>query len=272
MMQVQGSGRPIFRRSGAILAVLTDLGLMESAEGQYRVNPVIPPLLTGDQESGAEPAGPAVVLHGDYGITVHPHGDFRKAVLLPFCAALREFDMLSRYELSRQSVFRALSRGIDGGQIIAVFEDLSRAQVPQNIRFSIESWIGEFRSVELNAGYLIRCDEKSRPLIEHTAESRSDVIRISQDAYLFPRHTLDWVDELEDRDCTSGRCWISNSNATATALLPSPPFRQPGPADDGKPRRKSPQPRAAASVLQKNAGAQTPGVTRPSDWPPSPGN
>ncbi len=196
MLQIQSNGRGIFRRTGAVIRLCGELELISGGDNSYQPNPAIAGLLDAGL-SEHRPAGPAIILHSDYRITVHPHGDFRRMLILAFAAEIREFDLLSVYEIGRSSVFRALGLGIPGAELLDAMDRLSDHHSPQNIMFSIKSWIEEFESVSVRSGYMLRCTEKSRAVIHLAAQHCPDAVVMSDDSVLFPHHELSWADELE---------------------------------------------------------------------------
>jgi hypothetical protein len=229
MLLLQAPGRSLRVPPGRSLDVMVELGLLEMRDFDYMVNPAVFALSPDpgvEGETAQQHSGPAIVLHGDYRITVHPHGDFSRAVSLAFCSRLTDFDLISTYELSREALFRALSLGVEGSDILDSIDALSNHHIPQNIRFSLESWIGEFHSVRLNAGYLLRVDGKSLPLVRDVVKNRHDVIELGEGAFLFPRRNLDWIDVLEERGlhvATLLQLENSRDDGTMPSFIPLPP-------------------------------------------------
>ncbi|AHC13722.1 helicase-associated domain-containing protein [Salinispira pacifica] len=178
-----------------MIRLMEDLDLLIPDQNELTVNPVLEELfISGDEDE----QGPGVVIQSDYHITMQPRGSFIHRSAVAAASRLTQYDMVSRFELSKESLFRAMSAGYTGEEIREGLENLSGHHLPQNVIFSIESWVGEYLSIQIRPGYLIQSSESSSAIIEHVCDSREDVLNLGGGNFLFPMHNLDWVDLLEE--------------------------------------------------------------------------
>ncbi|MFH1742810.1 MAG: helicase-associated domain-containing protein [bacterium] len=66
-------------------------------------------------------------------------------------------DVVSIYQLSRQSIIRGLRSGLSSSEIRDELAALTGGRIPQNIRFSLEEWFDSFGRVEVEEIVLVRC-------------------------------------------------------------------------------------------------------------------
>lgn len=146
---------------------LVELGLLvalpppDGKEGEwFGVNPHIG--LEGQPESRP------VIVEPNFQLTMKPSVDFGDGLLVASMAEIRQFDFYPRYEVTKRSFLRALEREQSSESLIELLERLGESRLPQNIRFSLESWEKEFRGVALYRGVVLTADNERRHLIEHS--------------------------------------------------------------------------------------------------------
>lgn len=192
-LELDGSSLPYSPR--LMIRLMEDLDLLIPDQSEVTVNPVLEELFASGDETEQ---GPGVVIQSDYHITMQPKGSFAHRSAVAAASRLTQYDMVSRFELSKESLFRAMSAGYSGEEIHEALENLSGHHLPQNVIFSLESWVGEYLSIQIRPGYLIQSSESSSAIIQHLCESRGDVVNLGGGNFLFPMQNLDWVDLLEE--------------------------------------------------------------------------
>jgi hypothetical protein len=65
---------------------------------------------------------------------------------------------LQKYRITRNRVARALENGFDGKSILAFLDSVSRTNLPQNVKTSIQDWIDEFGKVEITRAVIMRTE------------------------------------------------------------------------------------------------------------------
>lgn len=70
---------------------------------------------------------------------------------------VRRTDRTLTYRLSRQSVYRALKKGMTGDSMLGFLREHSATGVPQNVAFDLKAWAGAYGQVYLQAVTLLRC-------------------------------------------------------------------------------------------------------------------
>ena len=113
----------------------------------------------------ADPAG-ELSIHPNLEITVPPHPDLKRIFPLAFYCRIHRFEQVGLYHLDQESCFQGLHRGRSLPEPEVLLDGLSRHDLPQNIRFSLNHWIQQFRSVRLLQGIVLKVSSDRIPLIE----------------------------------------------------------------------------------------------------------
>jgi hypothetical protein len=90
-----------------------------------------------------DPAGPLILVNPDFEVILFP--DEGHVVLLHALAAFCERgkrEVTLHLRITRESVQRAILRGLSADEMLATLRGNSRAPVPQNVEYSIRNWAG----------------------------------------------------------------------------------------------------------------------------------
>jgi len=79
---------------------------------------------------------------------------------LELVADLEKIDLMCQYRLSRESVYRALEWGLEGQELLGFLEDGARNELPQNVAFSLESWMEKYGGIRFTEGILVHCADQ----------------------------------------------------------------------------------------------------------------
>jgi len=77
---------------------------------------------------------------------------------LEHMADLAKPDQMLIYRITRQSVYRALVRGMGARDIMDFLETYSRNPLPQNVRYSVEEWCRGYGRLEFIDAVVLRCE------------------------------------------------------------------------------------------------------------------
>lgn len=196
MLQLMGGNRPSGNAIDPELQSLIDLGLFSPNGEWFQPNPIIQQM-TGSEDSDHRAA--VAIIQSDYHITLPPGCQLSSALSAAFCCELTDFDLFAQFEIQRHSLFKGLSAGYPADRLLPQLRALGNGDIPQNVAFSIDSWVQEFQAVRVQPGYLIQSGPAHREILSHYAQGRSDVIPLENDAFLFPADSSDWIDDLESR-------------------------------------------------------------------------
>ena len=152
---------------------------------------------SGLKEAGSEREG---VLQPNFEVALMPWTPLRKGVFIALVADLFKFDLYPHFELNRSSCFRTFDEGYDTEGILKALEELTGNPPPQNIRFSIGHWEGEYKSVQLNAGIVLSVSDNRRPFLEHSKEFQPWIKQhLAKGVYLLdPADIHNWSKALAD--------------------------------------------------------------------------
>ncbi len=128
-----------------IISHLLHIGaLSTTSEGIYR-NPSIDELLPGGTEEHP------LLIHPDFTVTIKPPLPFETGLFIAEILQLKSFAAYPQFELTRDSYLRARCQ-FQFETIKQRLNELSAAELPQNIRFSLESWENHYSSVVMIEG------------------------------------------------------------------------------------------------------------------------
>jgi hypothetical protein len=96
----------------------------------------------------------------DFEIFVPGESDLRKRWVLEGFADLISRDVVVRYRMSRESVYRGLKAGVTAERITGFLEEHSQKAVPQNVLFSLENWTSQYGNISFADVLLMRCDSE----------------------------------------------------------------------------------------------------------------
>ena len=113
----------------------------------------------GEPEEEAPQQGTLVVTP-DFEVVLFPSGDDAELAhdLDRFCVRDKKSDLL-HFQISEESVRRALVQGMPLARIEATLEDHSRTPVPQNVSFSIRDWARRAGLMRLDEQLCIHCED-----------------------------------------------------------------------------------------------------------------
>ncbi len=144
----------------------------------------------------AEPGG--LVVQPSFSLACRPSLPFEAGLLVASIAEVRRLDVYPLYEITKRSFARALSRGLESGAICEALERSSGSPLPQNVRFSLESWQKEQSGIGLYAGVVLAADEERRILVEHSKAMKPWIRRVLAPGVflLDPRERPEWEKAL----------------------------------------------------------------------------
>lgn len=134
------------------------------------------------------------VVQPNSSVYVSGNVSLRDNMFLALCADIREMDFVSRYEITRESFFRALASGIDARSFIEFLEEKSGSTLPQNILFSLRSWESEFNSISVDRGFVVKVDDRFRPVLESNRSFNARIKeKLAEGVYFVPEENMEWV-------------------------------------------------------------------------------
>jgi len=74
--------------------------------------------------------------------------------LLPF-AQVQQVDMVSRLALNRNAVLRGMEAGLDIDAMIAILEQHSQKEIPQNVSYTLHDWIKLYKDARISQVFML---------------------------------------------------------------------------------------------------------------------
>ena len=110
-----------------------------------------------------------IVVQPDFSLYVQGTLDAEENITLAFYSEIRELDVISRWEVTRESFMRGIRSGISAGSFIRLLEEKSGAPLPQNILFSFKSWEEECQGIAVYRGCVIKVDKRFSKLLDNNS-------------------------------------------------------------------------------------------------------
>lgn len=82
---------------------------------------------------------------------------------------------IQKYRITRNRVAKALESGFEGDSILVFLESVSRINLPQNVKASIQDWIDEFGKVEITRAVIMKTEN---PYLMQELLANSDISRL----------------------------------------------------------------------------------------------
>ena len=166
--------------------------LIGSSRGISR-NPSIADLLN-DQEENTP-----LLVHPDFTITVKPPLPFEVGLFISSVMQLKSFTAYPQFELTRTSYLHGRSR-FDFNTIQQRLNELSATPLPQNIRFSLESWESHYTSVVMIEGITLSLADHWDHMVRNHPDFAGYILRdFGNGIYVMDAsHRKNWQALLQD--------------------------------------------------------------------------
>jgi len=111
---------------------------------------------------------PPLIIQPNFEITVKPFLNLEDSIFLATALEIRQYDLFSRFALTRESFLQAYDKGIKSEAILEKLHELSRKEIPQNVKISLKDWEDDHRKVKLYTGIVLKVSEDKQMLIDKT--------------------------------------------------------------------------------------------------------
>ena len=110
-----------------------------------------------------------IVVQPDFSLYVQGALSLEENMMLAFYSEIQDLDVISRWEVTRESFMRGIRSGINADSFIRLLEEKSGAPLPQNILFSFKSWEEECRGISVYRGCVIKVDARFSKLLDNNS-------------------------------------------------------------------------------------------------------
>ncbi len=148
-----------------------------------------------EREPAPEIATKPLVVNPDFEVLLYPEGDVNEiAHKLSRFAARTKSDEVGHYRIARDGVERAVVNGMTAADILDFLETYARAQVPQNVAYSIGEWAKRVAFASQNEVVLLTTDDAAAlDRVLATSEVRRLLVeRLSPTAASLRSKISDW--------------------------------------------------------------------------------
>ena len=110
-----------------------------------------------------------IVVQPDFSLYVQGNLSFEENMTIAFYSEIRELDVISRWEVTRESFMRGIRSGIGADNFIKLVKEKSGSSLPQNILFSFKSWEEECQGIAVYQGCVIKVDNRFSKLLDNNS-------------------------------------------------------------------------------------------------------
>ena len=109
-----------------------------------------------------------LVTHPNFEITVLPNTAPDVFFILNRLADPVKFDVASTYKFTRESVLRAMNKGMNKETIISFIREHSKNEIPDNVMYSLNDWLLSRKVVQLNKAVFLETEKDLMdPVLKH---------------------------------------------------------------------------------------------------------
>ena len=170
------------RSSVRIFSDLRQFGLLEEGkvqEGKAKDVFLIKPPFYGIQEGTGERAR-GIIVQPNFEIIALPETPDDVLFLLSRFSEIKTADKVHIFMLTKKSFLHAVDSGMVAVKIIELLQNNAKAEIPQNVLYSIQEWRESYGKVELKRGIFLEADPELMRVIK--AKIRERVIREISDS------------------------------------------------------------------------------------------
>ncbi|MBN2657678.1 MAG: helicase-associated domain-containing protein [Spirochaetales bacterium] len=180
--------------------LLCDLNILVSSGEGLKLNGVLRLGEKGVPRHNDHP----LIVQPNFEITVKQTASLKELLETAGALDLTQYDLYSRFSLSRKSFLRAFSCGLTPVQLIDDLEKLSGKEIPQNISISLDDWAREHEKVVLYKGTVMKVAEDKRIFIEKTDVLTPFIQEVLADGVYLMKNGFErqWMDALENLSIT----------------------------------------------------------------------
>ncbi|MCE5249178.1 helicase-associated domain-containing protein [bacterium] len=152
----QGGFSRIEARIREILTILYHLGLISYKNGRFFMTVTGERFFRGDGLPIDGNSSDFFTVQPNFEIIVGPELNPLIRFKLELLTERLNRDIILTFMVTREGITRARERGMNTGEIVGFFDRHSRTPIPQNVRFSIESWAEAYGSIRFERTTLMR--------------------------------------------------------------------------------------------------------------------
>jgi len=224
-----GGLKRIASRVRDFMAILSQLGMLSFDGGTFTVTVTGEQLFHGKRLSLDDAMRTQFTVQPNFDVIVGPELDPGVRFTLELLSERRSRDTVLTFKVTQEGVTRARERGMSTSDIIRFFHDHSRTPIPQNVRFSVESWADSYGSIFFENATLLRCrDDDNLSRIVHAPELAPYIIeQLSDTALVVSSRHVRAITDILKRDGFSpetftDRAGEDDENEDDSGFEPSP--------------------------------------------------
>ena len=112
-------------------------------------------VLRDEAPEALEPAVAEFFVQPNFEILVPRSLDLKLRHQLERFAELVSVDQMLTYRIERDSVYRAVQRGLEAEEMLHFLKTYSKVPLPQNLRYSISDWAGRYGEIQFRSAFLL---------------------------------------------------------------------------------------------------------------------
>jgi len=113
------------------------------------------------------------IIHPNFEITVLPDTPHNVLFALNRMADPVKFDVASTYKLTKNSIIRAMNKGMNKKITISFIKEYSKNELPDNVLYSLKDWFSSRRFVQMDKAAFIETESNIlEPILKHIPKVR----------------------------------------------------------------------------------------------------
>jgi len=102
----------------------------------------------------------SIIVQPNFDLLISRTAEFELLWKIYRIADLIQCDQMLRFQITKESIYRGLSTGIDKDSIIPLFENNCKESISQNVMYSLKEWSEDYGAVYFMDIFLLRCKNK----------------------------------------------------------------------------------------------------------------
>jgi hypothetical protein len=170
------------------LGIFASLGLFIFRNGTFILTSAGERFFRGDALPFEKSESDLFTLQPNFEAIAGPELNLRVRFTLELLSSRKNRDVIITYTVNRNGVARARERGMSAGDVVEFFRHHSRTPLPQNVRFSLETWAKAYGNIYFEPVMLMRFhDPETGRSILHIPEIAPFIKeRLSETALVIP--------------------------------------------------------------------------------------
>ena len=117
--------------------------------------------------TGSRPEIKPLNIESTFAVSLMPGLPLSQSLVLSEFLKIRQFGVVSQFELTKESASKAFDKGMSAQRIFEILEKFSVYEVPQNLKINVLEWYNSFSSIVMYKGFVLKVLADNIPFVEN---------------------------------------------------------------------------------------------------------